>query len=95
MSDERGERVSRESRTRQTICVRIYLVGHDVSEKTSVSRVDSKSVRGHGVVNLLDNRRSSGLDPENGCRLHDLKRKKASTTRSVDSGDDKCTREKD
>ena len=48
------------------------LVSHDVSKKTGVSGVDSESVRGHGVVNLLDDRRSGGLDPEHRRRLHDL-----------------------
>ena len=49
-----------------------HLVGHDISEETRVSRIDSETVRGHGVVNLLDDRRSCSLNSEHRRSLHDL-----------------------
>ena len=70
-SETRRESAITASRDSSMGC-RTHLVGHDISEETRVSRIDSETVRGHGVVNLLDDRRSCSLDSEHRRRLHDL-----------------------
>lgn len=49
-----------------------YLVAHDISQQHQMTRIDSETVRSHGVINLADDASASGLDTKNLLDLHDV-----------------------
>lgn len=59
----------------------LALEAHDITQQHDMSGVDSKTVRTHGVVNLLDDACSSRLDSQHLLHLHDV------VGRSLESND--------
>ena len=52
------------------------LICHDISEKHNVARVYAHSVRGHGMLDLIDNGSSSRFDTQDLTHFHDVIRRR-------------------
>lgn len=50
----------------------LALVGHHVTQKHHVSRIDAHPVRLHGVLDLVVDCRTRGFDAQDFCGLHDV-----------------------
>ena len=49
-----------------------YLVGHDVSQKHNVPRINAHTVAGHCELNFVDDSSPSSLNAQNLCSLDDM-----------------------
>lgn len=53
-----------------------HLEAHDVSEQHQVTRIDTETVRVHGVLDLVDDGLARRLDTEHLFDLHDVVRRR-------------------